>query len=72
MKSYTGEKCAQALASKLEGPAFDVYLRLSSDDRKDASKITAELLKEFERGRRNREEALCELSKRKREIGESK
>ncbi len=71
LKSYTGEKCAQALASKLEGPAFDVYLRLSSDDRKDAGKITAELLKEFERGRRNREEALSELSNRKREIGES-
>ena len=71
LKSYTGEKCAQALASKLQGPAFDVYLCLSSDDRKDASKITAELLKEFECGKRNREEALSELSKRKREIGES-
>ena len=71
LKSYTGEKCAQALASKLEGPAFDVYLRLTSEDRKDVNKITAELLKEFERGRRNREEALSELSKRKRETGES-
>ena len=71
LKNYTGEKCAQALASKLEGPAFDVYLRLSSEDRKDANKITAELLKEFERGRRDREEALSELSKRKREVGES-
>ena len=71
LKNYTGEKCAQALASKLEGPAFDVYLRLSSEDRKDANKITAELLKEFERGRRDREEALSELSKCKREVGES-
>ena len=47
LKSYTGEKCAQALASKLEGPAFDVYSRLSSKDRKDVNKITTELLTEF-------------------------
>lgn len=72
LKNYTREKCAQALASKLEGPAFDVYLCLSSEDRKDANKITPELLKEFERGRRDRAEALSELSKCKREVGESK
>ena len=39
LKGYTGEELAQALASKLEGPAFDVYLRLSADDRKDPEKF---------------------------------
>ena len=63
LKGYTEEKLAQAIASRLEGPAFDVYLRMSSEDRKDASKIKAELLKEFERGKRNREEALDQLGK---------
>lgn len=71
LKGYTGEKCAQAIASRLEGPAFDVYLRMSSDDRKDADKIKAELLKEFKRGKRNREEALDQLGKRSRQEGES-
>ena len=26
LKEYDDEKCAQNLASRLEGPAFDVYL----------------------------------------------
>lgn len=71
LKGYTGEKLAQALASKLEGPAFDVYLRLSADDRKDPEKLKAELKKEFEKGKRNREEALSELANRPRKVGES-
>ena len=61
----------RCLNQALEGPTFDVYLRLSSEDRKDVNKITTELLKEFEGGRRNREEALSELSNRKRKPGES-
>ena len=71
LKGYTEEKLAQAIASRLEGPAFDVYLRMSSEDRKDASKVKAELLKEFERGKRNREEAIDQLGKRSRQEGES-
>ena len=70
-KGYTEEKCAQALAGRLEGPAFDLYLRMYSEDRKDAAKIKSELLKEFERGKRNREEALDQLGKRSRQEGES-
>ena len=27
LKGYTDEKCAQNLAARLEGPAFDVYLQ---------------------------------------------
>ena len=71
LKGYTGEKCAQDLASRLDGPAFDVYMRLSTEDRKKADKIKEELLKEFEKGQLNREEAIFELSNRPRKQGES-
>ena len=46
-------------------------MRLTDNDRKDPAKVKKELLKEFEHGKRNREEALNELSKRKRQQGES-
>ena len=71
LKEYDDEKRAQNLASRLEGPAFDVYLRLDQDDRKNINKLKDELLKEFESGRRNREEAVCTLTKRYRKQGES-
>ena len=66
LKNHDGEKKAQYIASKLVGPAMDVYLRLSDDDKKDPEKLKAELLKEFERGQLNREEAISELDSRKR------
>ena len=50
IKAYTGEKCAQSLASKLEGNAFDVYLCMPVADSKEVAKITEELLKENEKG----------------------
>jgi len=34
LKEYDGEKAAQDLASKLEGRAFDVYMRLADADKK--------------------------------------
>ena len=71
LKGYTGEKCAQDLASRLDGPAFDVYMRLSTEDRKKVDKIKEELLKEFEKGQLNREEAIFELSNRPQRQGES-
>ena len=71
LKGYSGEKSAKNLASKLEGRAFDVYLRLSEGDRKDVNIIKDELPKEFERGQLNHEEALFTLSKRSRNLGES-
>ena len=49
LKEYEGEKAAQNLASRLEGRAFDVYMRLSADDKKDVKKIELELLMEFEK-----------------------
>ena len=39
IKGHANEKKAQFVASKLSGPAFDVYMRLSDDDKKDFDKI---------------------------------
>ena len=38
LKGFEGEKAVQNLACRLEGRAFDVYLRLSEADKKDPSK----------------------------------
>ena len=71
LKGYDGEKAAQNLASKLEGRAFDVYMRLSAADKKKAEKIQSELMKEFECGNLDRETAILELGKRVRSPNES-
>ncbi len=71
LKGYENEKAAQNLASRLEGRAFDVYMRLSDADKKEFSKIKAEVLKEFERGNQDREVAIHELSTRSRKQDES-
>ena len=71
LKGYEDEKKAQYAASKLEGPAFDVYSRLSDEEKKLYHVIKAELLKEFEKGQQNRDEAIQELDRRNRMPGES-
>ena len=71
LKGYEGEKASQNLASKLEGRAFDVYMRLSAAGRKRTDKIQSELLKEFEHGSLDREAAILDLSKRRRKPVES-
>ena len=71
LKNHAGEKKAQYIASKLVGHAMDVYLRMAGDDQKDPEIVKGELLKEFERGQLNREEAITELDDRKRLAGES-
>ena len=71
LKGHADEKKAQYVASKLEGHAMDVYLRMSAEDKKDAEKVKGELLKEFERGQLDREEAIAELDKRRRLPDES-
>ena len=43
LKGFEGEKAAQAMASKLEQPAFNVYIRMSEEDQKDVEKLKAEL-----------------------------
>ena len=57
LKGYEGEKAAQAMASYLEQPAFNVYLHMTPDDQKDIAKLKTELKKQFEVGQINREEA---------------
>lgn len=71
IKGYDSEKTAHCLAERLEGPAFDVYMRLSTDDRKDKEKVKKALLIEFKKEQRDRETAIFELHKRKRLLTES-
>ena len=71
LKGYENEKAAQNLASRLEGRAFDVYMRLSDQEKSDVSAIKAELLREFERGNQDRKVAIIELSNRTRKQDES-
>ena len=71
LKGYENEKAAQNLASRLEGRAFDVYMRLDTEDKKKSEKIKAELLEEFECGKQNRELAVTQLSERRRKPDES-
>ena len=58
LKELTGEAAACLLASRLEGPAFNVYARLSDEDKKDVGKLKEELKKEYEIGRHDREDAV--------------
>ena len=71
MKGYTDEKLSYCLAEKLQGAAFNVFLRMSDDDQKDLKKLKTELFKEFKKEERNREEAVTELSRRKRQTDET-
>ena len=71
LKDYVDEKKANFLASRLVGPAFDVYMRLTDENKKNFDQIKAELKKEFERGQLNREEALSILQSRIRGPNES-
>ena len=71
LKKHEGEEAAALLASRLEEPAFNVYLRLSSNDKKDFMKLKDELLKQFQTGNRDQEEALSLLGVCQRNEGES-
>lgn len=62
LKELTGESAAWLLASRLEEPAFNVYMRLTDDEKKDVAKLKAELRKQYETGNRDREEAMSLLS----------
>ena len=64
LKGYTEEKAAQALASRLEKPAFNVYLRMSEDDQKDIKKVIKELKQQYELGNKDREQAQALLNDR--------
>ena len=66
LKGYDGEKKAAFIAGRLEESAFDVYMALSEDDKKDPEKIKKTLTDTFDNAKRNREVALEELTHRKR------
>ena len=70
LKGYdTEEKKAQCLASKLNGAAFDVYMRLPTDEKKVYETVQEELRKEFKKGTTNRESALHQLTEVKYSSG---
>ena len=71
IKGYDGEKKAAFIAGRLEEPAFDVYMALSEEDKKDPEKIKTALLGSFDNAKQNREVALEELRHRRR-LGEEK
>ena len=71
LKNFDSKKKAQLLASRLNGRAFDVYLRLPEDQKQEFEAIKGELLNEFERGQQNREVALHELASRPHAAGEA-
>ena len=71
LKKYQGEDAAVSLASRLQEPAFNVYLRMSEEDRKDVEKIKAELKKQYEVGNSDREEALKLLTAAQRKHDET-
>ena len=52
----------QSLASKLNGAAFEVYMPLSTEERKVYVTLQEELGKEFKKGTRNRETAIHQLA----------
>ena len=66
LKGYVGEKKSAFIAGRLEEPAFDVYMALSDDDKKDPEKIKTALIECFDNAIRNREVAFEELTHRKR------
>ena len=66
LKGYDGEKKAAFIAGRLEEPAFDVYMALSEDDKKDPEKIKTALKNTFDNAKQNREVAIEELRHRMR------
>ena len=59
LKGYdTEEKKAQCLASKLNGAAFEVYMCLSTEERKVYATLQEALRKELKKDTCNREAAL--------------
>lgn len=71
LKDHKDAVKATFIASRLTGTAFDVYRRMSAEDKKDPEKIKTNLLKEFCREERNREEALNALMQASRKTGET-
>ena len=65
LKSFEEEKNALALASRLEGAAFENYRRLESEEKKTFDAIETSLKQEFLQGASDRRRAVEELRGRK-------
>ena len=65
LKGFEGEKKALALASRLEGAAFENYRRLDSEEKQDFDVIVVSLKKELLGGAIDRRLAVDELRDRK-------
>ena len=65
LKGYEDEKMAVFIAERLHATAFDIFMSLSTTDKKDPEKIKEALLNGFDRTKRNREVAVDTLKDRK-------
>ena len=66
LKNYTEEKKAVFIAERLDGVAFDVYMALTDDEKKDSEVVKKALTDSFDRASRNREVAVKELQHKQR------
>ena len=66
LKGYEDEKIAVFIAERLDEAAFDTYMTLTTEDKKDPEKIKDALLNGFDRSKRNREVAVEKLKDRGR------
>lgn len=62
IKDYSGEKKALAMATCLDGPAFECYACMSDDEQKKPEKIATQLKQEFVKAEGDRETAIHERS----------
>ena len=66
LKAYVDEKKAVFVAERLDGAAFDIYMGMAEEDKKDHEKLKKALLDNFDRAARNREVAMEELKHKER------
>ena len=71
LKGYRSEKMALAMASRLDGPDFECYVRMTDEDQQQPDQIVSSLRREFIRAERDRETAIHDLSQRQWRTGES-
>ena len=55
LKGYEDEKIAVFIAERLDEAAFDIYMTLTTEDKKDPEKIKDALLNGFDHSNRNHE-----------------
>ena len=71
LKGYSGEIKALAMASRLDGPAFECYARMSEEQQKDPAVVAEELKQASVKPERDRDTAIYEITGRSWRPGES-